>query len=79
MKNSLSRAGLPNNERFSGIVSSLWMLGGSTGAYIGSVAGAKAFDDLGFEYGTMIEDGVLVICICVLTCFGIIRVCCGKI
>ena len=71
MKNSLNSAGFPENDRSSGIISSLWMLGGSCGAYLGTVSGARAFDDLGFELGTAVEGAILGVGTFVIICFGI--------
>ena len=78
MKNSLNSAGFPENDRSSGIISSLWMLGGSCGAYLETVFGARASDDLGFELGSAVERAFLGVGTFVIICFGIYKTTCQK-
>ena len=73
MRDSLLSAGFPETDRSVGITSCLWLLGGSSGAYLGTVFGAMAFDMLGFQLGTVVEGAVLGVGLTIIICFGIVR------
>ena len=53
-------------------VSTIWLLSSNTGSYVGSLAGAAAFDKYGFPFETFIETLVLLLSIALLTLYGII-------
>merc|ERR1712083_1207486 len=49
----------PDNEQAQGMVSSLYVMGDCTGAYLGSALGGLAYQSLGFETATYIPIGVI--------------------
>merc|ERR1712106_533282 len=61
MMKGVTEAGLPDNEQTKGMVSSLWVISDCIGGYIGSTLGSVAYDNIGFENGTMAEAGALAI------------------
>lgn len=52
-------AGLPDKEQTRAMVSSLWVISDCAGGYLGSSLGSLAYDTWGLETGTMIEGGVV--------------------
>ena len=66
MLKSCIDSGLPDNEQTNGMVSSLWVVSDCFGSYLGSTLGSIAFDNMGFENGTMVESGALALTVVVL-------------
>ena len=54
-------------------VSTLWLLSSNTGSYLGSLAGAAAFDNYGFSYATVIEALMLLVSIALMTTYGLVN------
>ena len=52
-------AGLPDKEQTRAMVSGLWVISDCTGGYLGTQLGSLAFDTWGMETGTMMEGGVI--------------------
>ena len=52
-------AGLPDKEQTRAMVSGLWVISDCAGGYLGSSLGSLAYDTWGLETGTMIEGGVV--------------------
>ena len=72
MMKGVTEAGLPDNEQTKGMVSSLWVITDCIGGYIGSTLGSVAYDNIGFENGTMAEAGALAITV-VLLCVYLVN------
>ena len=66
MMKSCIDSGLPDSEQTNGMVSSLWVVSDCFGSYIGSTLGSVAFDNIGFEKGTMVESGAMAITVLLL-------------
>ena len=66
MMKSCINSGLPDNEQTNGMVSSLWVVSDCIGGYLGTTLGSIAFDNIGFEAGTMAEAGALALTVLVL-------------
>ena len=52
-------AGLPDKEQTRAMVSGLWVISDCAGGYLGSQLGSLAYDTWGLETGTMMEGGVI--------------------
>ena len=52
-------AGLPDKEQTRAMVSGLWVISDCAGGYLGSSLGSLAYDTWGLETGTMMEGGVI--------------------
>ena len=66
MLKGTQRAGLPDTEQTTGMVSSLWIVSDCAGGFIGSILGSAAFDTLGFEMGTMIIFCAMIITVIIV-------------
>ena len=66
-------AGLPDNEQTKCMVSSLWVVSDCAGGYIGSTLGSIAYDNIGFENGTMAEAGALAITVVLLCVYSLVN------
>ena len=73
MKKTVSNAQTVEDDNCTGKVSSIWLLSSNTGSFVGSLAGARAFDEFGFQYGTLIEAIILLLCMLLLTLFAMIQ------
>ena len=73
MIKSTSEAGLPNNEKTQGMVTSLWLVGDSAGGYVGSSLGGLAYDKLGFEQGTLVESVIMATSVLLILMFAVWR------
>ena len=74
MKKLVTDAAADNTDSASaGQVSSIWLLSSNLGSYIGSLAGAAVFDDVGFQSGTGIEALVICLVIAVMTTYSLTR------
>ena len=79
MMKSCVRSGLPDNEQTNGMVSSLWVVSDCIGGYLGSTLGSMAYDNIGFENGTMVEAAALTVTVVVLAIYlPVNHFCCGK-
>ena len=52
-------AGLPDKEQTRAMVSGLWVVSDCAGGYLGASLGSLAYDTWGLELGTMVEGGVI--------------------
>ena len=59
MMRGVSEAGLPDKEQTRGMVSSLWVMADSVGGYLGDTLGSLAYDNLGFQAGTVVMFSVM--------------------
>ena len=71
MKKTVSNAQTIEDDNCTGKVSSIWLLSSNTGSFIGSLAGARVFDEYGFQIGTLIEASILIFCTLLLTLFAV--------
>ena len=77
MMKSVIDAGLPDNEQTKGMVSSLWVVADCAGGYLGSTLGSIAYDNIGFENGTMAEAGALAITVVMLCIYLLVNQYCA--
>ena len=75
MKGALD-SGLPDNEQTKGMVSSLWVMSDCAGGYIGSTLGSIAYDNVGFENGTIAEAGALGLTVVIICVYSLAKQCC---
>lgn len=61
MLKGVKEAGLPETEQVKSMVSSLWIVSDCFGGYAGSTLGSIAYDNVGFEKGSLIE-AILLAC-----------------
>ena len=54
------------------MVSSLWVMADSVGGYLGDTLGSIAYDNYGFQSGTVVMFSIMLISV-ILTCLYIIR------
>ena len=59
MMRAAQGAGLPDKEQTRAMVSGLWVISDCAGGYLGSSLGSLAYDTWGLETGTMMEGGVI--------------------
>jgi len=64
-----AEAHLPRNDQTKGMVSSLWVVSYSAGGYLGSTFGGLAYDQLGFENGTLIIMSAMGLSVAVLSVY----------
>lgn len=60
---------LPNNDQTRGMVSSLWVVSYSIGGYLGSEFGCLAYDEMGFESGTLVIMFAMLFAVVVLALY----------
>ena len=69
MMKAVLDSGLPDKEQTRGMVSSLWVIADCVGGYIGSSLGSMAYDKYGFESGTMMVGGVMLITVIMMVIY----------
>ena len=57
----VSEAGLPDKEQTRGMVSSLWVMADSVGGYLGDTLGSIAYDNYGFQAGTVVMFSIMLV------------------
>ena len=67
-----SDARLPDTEQTRGMVSSLWVMADSVGGYLGDTLGSIAYDNYGFQSGTVVMFSIMLISV-ILSCLYIVR------
>ena len=68
----VSDARLPDTEQTRGMVSSLWVMADSVGGYLGDTLGSIAYDNYGFQSGTVVMFSIMLISV-ILSCLYIVR------
>jgi len=67
MMKGVGLAGLPDKEQTRGMVSSLWISADCIGGYLGATLGSLAYDNYGFESGSVIMAGIM-LCSVISSC-----------
>ena len=68
----VSDARLPDTEQTRGMVSSLWVMADSVGGYLGDTLGSIAYDNYGFQSGTVVMFSIMLISV-ILSCLYILK------